>query len=113
MMDYQGIQIQLIENPAIDSDYYNKGLPHTTDILLILVTKVEEIEKIKKYLTKSPAKQIIVFNKIDYLSENEKRRIAATLQSKKYNFVLISTKTQEGIEELKEKLFNNLDHLKI
>jgi ribosome-interacting GTPase 1 len=35
------------------------------------------------------------------------------LQSKKYNFVLISTKTKEGIEELKNKIFQSFDKIRI
>ena len=58
-------------------------------------------------------KQIIVFNKIDLLDDAEKRKIFASLQSKKYNFSMISAKTQEGIEELKEKIFQCLDKMRI
>ncbi|VVB82258.1 TGS domain protein [uncultured archaeon] len=47
------------------------------------------------------------------LSENEKRKISATLQSRKYNFVLISSKTKEGISELKEKLFKSFGKMRI
>jgi ribosome-interacting GTPase 1 len=50
---------------------------------------------------------------MDLLSENEKRKISATLSSKRYNFVMISTKTGEGIEELKEKLFQSFEKLRI
>ncbi len=112
-MHYRGVQIQLIENPAIESENYDKGLPNTTDTILILVTAISDIENIKSQLIRSSAKQIVVFNKIDLLNETEKRRIYANLQSKKYNFVMISTKTQEGIEELKEKIFNSFDNLRI
>jgi len=54
-----------------------------------------------------------VFNKIDKLSENEKRKLEATLKSKKYNFVLISTKTKQGIDELKNKLFQSFDKIRV
>jgi len=56
------------------------------------------LEEIKN----SSGKKIILFNKIDLLSEQEKRKLSSTLQSKKYNFVLISTKTKENLDELKK-----------
>jgi len=59
------------------------------------------------FLEKAPGKKIIAFNKSDLLSDSEKRKIDATLKSKKYNFCIISAKTFEGIEELKQKLLKN------
>ncbi len=113
MMPYSGTSIQLIEIPAIESEYYNRGLANTADVILILVTKLEEIEKIKENLKQSYGKKIIVFSKIDKLNNSEKRKINATLSSKKYNFVTISTKTKEGIEELKEKIFEGFDKIRV
>lgn len=109
---YENANIQLIEIPAIGSEFYNRGIVHTTDTILILITSLDEIPEIFKEL-KTEKKIIIVFNKIDLLNENEKRKISATLQSKKHNFILISTKTGEGIEELKEKLFQSFGKIRI
>jgi len=113
MMEHQTTQIQLIENPAIGSQYYDRGLPHTADTLVLVVEKIEEIEELLKEANKHPGKKIIVFTKIDLLEEKQKRKINATLQSKKYNFVLISNYTLEGIEELKEKIFSSFDILRV
>jgi uncharacterized protein len=114
MINYSsGVQVQLIEIPAFDSDFYDKGTVNTADVILILIQNLEDINKIKKGLDKSHGKQIIVFNKSDSFNEQEKRKINATLQSKKHDFILISTKTNEGIEELKEKIFQNFDKIRI
>ena len=113
MMNFEGINMQLIENPAIDSDYFDKGLVNSADTLLIIVDKVEEIPEVQKQLTKSKAKQIIILNKIDKRTEEEKRKLSATLKSKKYEFVLISTKTKEGLEELKDKIFQSFDKIRV
>ena len=112
MMNYNSVQIQLIENPAIESEFYDKGIVYTADIVLILISSLEELKEIEKEIKTSGAK-IIVFNKIDLLSKEEKRKISATLQSKKYNFQLISIKTKKGIEELKEKIFNSFNKIRI
>lgn len=111
IIHYQGTNIQLIENPALGSEYYDKGLTNTADTLLLLVKNLEEIEKIKKGLSKAKGKQIIVFNKMG--STINTRKISATLSSKRYNFVIISTKTKEGLEELKEKLFKSFNKIRV
>ncbi len=113
MMNVKGVPIQMIDVPAIESEYYDKGIVNTADTVLILISSLEEIEKIRKIIDRSIGKQIIVFNKIDLLDDAEKRKIFASLQSKKYNFSMISAKTQEGIEELKEKIFQCLDKMRI
>ncbi len=113
MLKHEGIEFQLIENPAIESEYYDRGLTHTADIVLMIVSDLSQLEEIQKNLGKTKAKKIVVFNKSDLLTENEKRKLSATLQSKKYNFVLISTKTKEGIDELKSKLLKNSGKIRV
>lgn len=108
-----GVQVQLIEIPAIESEYYDRGLVNSSDTILILVTSVGQIEKIMHETEKAKGKQIIIFNKSDLLNENEKRKLSATLQSKKYNFVLFSAKSREGIEELKNKIFRSFGKIRV
>lgn len=112
MMDYATTSIQLIEIPAIESQNYNKGIVYTADVILILISSLEELKEIEKNL-KTKGKKIIVFNKIDKFSEKEREKLSATLSSKRYNFVLISVKTQEKIKELKEKIFQSFDKIRI
>ena len=74
---------------------------------------LDQIKEIDPLLERVPGKKIILFSKTDFLSEEEKRKIIATLSSKKYNFNLISIKTKEGIAELKEKLFKSFEVIKV
>ena len=106
MMNHAGTQIQLIEVPAIESEYYNKGIVNTADTILILVTDFESIKEIETKLEKTPGKKIIVFNNKNKLNE---RKISETLKSKKYNFVILS----KNLEEFKEKLFQSFDKIRI
>lgn len=110
MLNHNGVQIQMIENPAIESEYYDKGITHGTDTVLILINHLEDLLEIEKKLQTS-AKKIIVFNIKD--KAIEKRRLEATLKSKKLNFVIINTEEQEGIEELKQKIFSSFDKIRI
>jgi hypothetical protein len=113
IIKYNEMGIQLIENPSIESEYYDKGIVNTADTIIILINSLEQISEIEKKIEKASRKRIIVFNKSDLLSEKEKRKISATLQSKKYNFQIISTKTNEGIQEFKEKLFQSFGRIRV
>jgi uncharacterized protein len=112
-MHYESANIQIIENPAVESEYYDRGLTHTTDTLIILISSPKEINEIEQIVEEPYKKNIIVLNKSDLLNESEKRKIQSTLQSKKYNFAIVSSLIGEGLEELKEKLFESFEKLRI
>ena len=105
ILNYGNTQIQLIENPAIDSEYYDKGLTNTADTILILINKLEDLSCVEKFLDKTTGKKIIIFNN---RNNQNKRKASATLQSKKYNFEFI-----ENIEELKEKIFKSFNKIRV
>ena len=114
MMSYgKGVQIQIVEVPSVGSEYYDKSVVNTADVVLVLITKLEELDEIKKLTENCKGKKIFVFNKSDMLSEKEKRKVSSNLQSRKYNFSLVSAKTLEGIEELREKIFTGFDRIRI
>ncbi len=110
IMNYASTQIQLIEIPAIESEYYNRSIPHTADTLLIIITALNQIEKINNLLGKNPGKKIIIFNIKNPL---DKRKLEATLKSKKYNYTIINLHSQKNLEELKEKIFKSFDKIRV
>ncbi len=113
MMNYEGANIQLIEIPAIESEYYDKGLVNTADTLLILITNLNQLPEIEKKLEKTKGKRIIIFTKSDILTNNEKRKISATLSSKKYNFIIFSNFSKENLFDLKNKLLQSFNKIRI
>lgn len=113
IMNYADCPIQMIENPSIESEYYDRGLTNSADVILILVNSSNEIEELMNLIPKAGGKKIIVFNKIDLHSEQEKRKISAYLQSKKYNFVMISSNPRENLNELKEKIFKSFSTTRV
>lgn len=113
MLEYEGVQIQILDEPAIESEYFDQRIANGADVLIIVITNPKEIDKIFPFLKNSTDKRIIVLNKIDLLSSDEKRKISALMQSKKYNFVLVSCKTEGGILELKERIFESFNILRI
>jgi small GTP-binding protein len=112
-LNYQNCNIQIIDLPPIASEYFDRGIVNNADTLLIIVEKIQEIEIVKESIKNKNAKQIIIFNKIDKYDDNTKRKISETLKSKKYNFILTSTLTKEGLDELKEKIFKSFNIIRI
>ncbi len=112
-LNYQGCNIQIIDLPPLASDNFDHGIVNNADTLLIVIEKIHEISEILNSIKNKNAKKIIIFSKIDLYDENTKRKICETLKSKKYNFVLISNYTKEGMEELKEKIFSSFNIIRI
>lgn len=113
MINYNGVQIQLIEIPAINSEYYDKGLVHTADTIIIIITNLEQLKEIEQNLQNNNAKKIIIFNNKENLNSNELRKLSATLASRKYNFVILNLNQKENLEELKEKLFQSFGKIRV
>ena len=114
ILHYQACNIQIIDMPPIASDNFDKGIVHNTDTILVVIEKIQEIKTVLDALPKeNHQKKIIVFNKIERFDNETKRKIIETLKTKRYNFVLTSTITKEGVEELKEKIINSFDVIRI
>ncbi|MGD2072703.1 MAG: 50S ribosome-binding GTPase [Candidatus Thorarchaeota archaeon] len=112
-LDYQGVKFQMIDMPSVNYETFDQGIANTADILLVIITKTEQLDEIFPFLRKSTGKKIVVVNKSDLLRAEQKRKIEARLRSKKYDFVLISCKSKQELEELKEKLFENSGVIRI
>jgi len=114
-LNFQGYNIQIIDLPPIASENFDKSLVNSADTLLIVIEKIHEIKTILnsiKDLNKK-AKIIMIFNKLDIHDSTTKRKISETLKSKKYNFILTSTDTNEGIEELKQKINDSFNVIRV
>ncbi len=113
-LNYQGCNIQLIDLPPIASETFDRGILNNADTILITVEKTYEIKPILELIKQNKnAKKIIIFNKIDLHDKDTKRKIKETLKSKKYNFAIISTKTDEGLNNLKEKILKSFNMIRI
>jgi len=113
MMFYEHVQVQIVDQPAIDSEDFDQGVANGADTLLITITNPSELAEIFPFLQNAAGERIVVLNKTDLLDENNKRKIQAQLQSKKYNFEMVSCHNKEGIQELKEKIFKSFGKIRI
>jgi len=111
---FEDTSIQIIDAPSFPS--HDKSLINSTDTLLLVIDNLEQIQKTEQHLHQSKAKIILIFNKEDTFSENEKRKIEATLKSKykKYNYIFFSQNpTETKLQELKQKIFNTFPIIRI
>lgn len=112
-LNYENTKIQIVDMPAIENELCDLGIVNTADTLLIVIDKIEQIPETYQFLQNATKTRIIIFNKSDLLSQQEKRKASAQLQSKKYNFIMFSCKTKENIEQLKQKIFLSFNKIRI
>lgn len=113
ILNYENCQIQVVDLPPVGSESFDTGIINTSDTALVVVENLADILEVEKVLDKFKGKKIIVFNKADLLDTDTKRKIEETLKSRKYNFIVISCKSGEGIPELKEKIFKSFDKIRV
>ena len=114
IFQFEDTPIQIIDAPPFPN--HDKSLTNSTDTLLLVVDKLEQIKEAEKYTYRTKAKIILIFNKEDLLSENEKRKIEANLKSKykKINYIFFSNKPSKiELENLKQKIFKTFPIIRV
>jgi len=125
MMEFENIQIQLIDTPSLASQPIEPWLPHMlrrADALLIVIelnsTPLDQMKAITTHLenmkVEIEAKKIlIVGNKLD-LENADKNYIALRNKyEKQWPVIAISAKDRTGLEELKPVLYQALDIIRV
>jgi len=112
-LDLEGIKIQTVELPSLtEGPEYREWLSvaKVSDFMIVIISSFGELMKIGNYLKKEhvDVEKITVLNKIDTISEEELKKFKVFK-----NILKISTKTGEGIEELKQIIFNHLELIRI
>ncbi len=111
-LNFEDIKIQIIDLPSFP--YGDLGLINNTDTIILVVDSLEQIEESKKYLEKSKAKKILIFNKKDLLKEEEKRKISEKIKSEyKEFFCFFLLDQNENLEELKKKIFESFGVIRV
>jgi len=114
MLHIHNTQIQIIENPSIDGDFFDRGIIHTTDTIIILINNLNEITDLEKNLPPNNAQKMILLNLSINPSEKETRKFNSILKSKKVPFYILTPNPDENqILELKELIFSTFKVLRI
>ena len=112
-LDIEGVKAQLIDLPAIGSEAFDIGIVNTADCVLIVLSSLDDLEKILPSLTRSSGKRLIALNKTDLLTDDEARKLNERIKSRKLNAVLISCSTGFGIPELKEQIMKIMSVIRV
>ncbi len=112
-MEFEGVKAQIVDLPAIGHKEFDYSVTNNADLLLLVITGLEDLIEIDRFLGKAIGKKVIVFNKIDKLDETSKRKLLATLKSKRMNYVVVSAMDGEGILDLKKKIFSEMGVIRV
>ncbi len=138
---HDNINAQIIDLPPIGSEELDLSLLYSADLAIIVIDNLAQYELVKPYLGKLQGKKkelsekdkkklkprqlkqledmresdgtFIALTKLDALSDQDKRKIKEQIKSKRLNGLAISTITGENIPELKNKILNNMDVVRI
>jgi len=113
VMDYQGVKAQIVDLPSIGSEFFDIGIVNTADLIIIILNKLEDLDKVKLHISKVCGKLIVVINKADLLSDNELRKLEEKIKSKRINAVILSSLTGYGLDKLKESIFKEMNVIRV
>ena len=112
-MDYQSVKAQIVDLPSIGSEFFDMGIVNTADLIIIVLDKLEDLDKVKPYISKIYGKLIIVINKTDLLLDSELRKLEEKIKSKRINAVILSSLTGYGLDKLKESIFKEMNVIRV
>ena len=138
MMAFENIQIQLIDTPPLTHQYIEPWLPNMirrADGLLVVVdlsedplsqleaiiTKLQDMHltildnnpEDEQYGTLRHKKALIIGNKIDLAQSSQNYEIPQALYAEQLPFVAISARTGTGLEELRLRIYQLLDIIRV
>lgn len=138
MMPFKDIKIQLIDTPPIGEEYLEPWLPELVkiaDAVLLIVDlsnddllsqidivfqklkekKIQLVGSLKEKIEESffIKKTMIIGNKFDLQHAKENFEVLSELFGKEFLIIPYSAKEQINIEELKEKIYNFLDLIRV
>ena len=112
-MDYEGARAQVVDLPSVGHGNFDVGLINTADCVLLVVDRVEDVEKLSGALIRAPSRRIIVITKVDLLSSDERRKLDARCRSKRLDYVLVSSASGEGVDLLKKRIFDMMGVIRV
>ena len=112
-MNYEGVYAQIVDLPAALSKDFDMSIVHTADLILMIVEKVEDLNSFQSILEHSKGKRLLIVNKTDLLDNTEIRKLEARLKSKKTSFILVSSLNGYGLQQLKQKIFEAMDKIRV
>ena len=108
-MDLEGIKVQLVELPARLNDTELIGIARSSNLILVLVTSLDELMGITNLFKahNMMTRRLFMLNKIDSLPPEELKRF------EKLPVIKISAKEKHNLEELRQRIFDSLELIRV
>jgi len=127
MMEFENIQIQLIDTPPLTEQSIEWWLPHMirrADAMLIVVdlsdaplaqveTILVELERRKVAVGQDGVKTLIIGNKLDVTNAEEKYSVLKNKYQEQLPIIAISAKEGIGLEELRREIYEVLNIIRV
>jgi len=108
-LDLDGLKVQMVDLPARMDDKEILSIARASDLIVVVVTSLDELISINSMFRQENmmTRKIFALNKIDYIPKDELRKF------EKLPVVKISALNGENLEELRQKIFENLDLIRV
>jgi small GTP-binding protein len=127
MMEFENIQIQLIDTPPLVPQAIEFWLPHMlrrTDALLIMVdlshdpleqieTILNQLQKMRIEIGENKTKALIIGNKLDLDKDHNNYAALQNEYEGRLPLIAISAREGTGLDELKAKIYEVLDIIRV
>jgi len=108
-LDLEGLKVQVVDLPARMDDREVMAIARSSDFIIVVVTSLDQLIILNNLFKKENmlTKRIFALNKIDTLSPEELKKF------EKLPVVKISARTTQGLDSLKEKIFENIGLIRV
>jgi len=108
-LDLEGIKIQLIELPAFIENKEILSIARASDLILVLVTSLDELMQLSSLLKKENIinKKVFILNKVENISQEELKKFF------KLDVLRISVNEKAGINDVKQKIFEKIGLIRV
>ncbi|MCK4419233.1 50S ribosome-binding GTPase [Candidatus Aerophobetes bacterium] len=122
MMSFENIKIQLVDTPPITDEFIEPWLPEIikyADYVILVVDLgseevLDQVDAVSKKLERSKIKKTMILgNKSDSEGAEERFQMLKELHGENFSIVSVSAKNLEGLEELKEKIYEELNIIRV
>ena len=108
-LDLEGIKVQLVELPARLDNTEIIGIARSSNLIIALVNSLDEVAEMTNIFKAHNVmtKKVFVLNKTDSLPSEELKKF------ERLPILKISAKNLLGLEELKQRIFDSLDLIRV
>ena len=108
-LDLEGLKVQVVDLPARIDDKEVLAIARASDFIIVIVTSLDQLIILNNLFKKEnmTTRRIFTLNKVDTTSPEELKKF------EKLPVIKISSKTGRGLDDLKQKIFESIDLIRV